>query len=432
MTIVGGKRATRAAMCSARGAAVGACLVACFGCGSTTRGVERDAGADAADAPADVSADAVDAQRCDPSVLDDAGTLPDAPPPDRPYVVELSITNHACARMSDGTVRCRGRNVYGQVGNGTAGLASEPPTEVAGLTDVVQVMASIESTCARLRDGTVRCWGSNRDGALGVGHAGDEECGSSESPTACRRRPTTVPGLTDVTHLASGPLAVCAVRGDGSVWCWGRTHFPVQTDVREYPTPIRMEGLRDVVWIRGLIAGWVVRYADGRHEALRWSFQPPPIPAGAVVAEGPFNEHFCYRLPDSSARCLGYNPNGKLGNGRSSYPEPVPEPVDPGLCGVRSITTGAFHTCAVLADRRVWCWGDTSSDDDDAVGPERCVGINRPTTCLTRPTLVEGIDQVDRLFANAWETCAIRADRSVWCWGSVAPVRAARPARLDW
>jgi len=407
-----------------------------LGCGATTTSAQ---GGDASAAVDDVALDALDAaaeappdaRRCDPSVLADAGSLPDAPPPDGPYVVELSLELiHSCARMSDGTARCRGANFFGQLGDGTTDSTSHRSARVAGLTGVEQIVAGPGWGCARLGDGTVRCWGWNRYGSLGVGHDGDENCATAEPFQPCRRLPTAVLGLTDVVHLAVSAVTVCAVRRDGTVWCWGGSHFPVDTGEQDHPTPVRIEGLRDVVRLRGLLGGWVVRHADGSHEVRRWSDRAPPIPADATVAEGLPGSHLCYRLPDSSVRCVGYNPNGKLGNGGSSYPDPVMESVDPGLCGVRSIVTGAYHTCALLADRRVWCWGNVSADDDidGGAGLERCVGISRQSTCMTRPTLEEGLDQVVELFAGVWETCAIRADRSVWCWGRDS----VRPERVEW
>jgi alpha-tubulin suppressor-like RCC1 family protein len=184
--------------------------------------------------------------------------------------------------------------------------------------------------------------------------------------------------------------------------------------------------------MRALRSAWLARHRDGRYEALVWGAEPPTVPREATIPDGIRNDHICYVLPDTSMRCLGYNEGGKIGNGSSSWPEDVTAPWDPGLCGVRSIATGGTHTCAVLADRRVWCWGDTHNDRGGDPATERCVGVNMPVNCVTRPTLVEGIDQVERLFVGTWNTCAIRADRSVWCWGSTALGGGARPTRLVW
>ena len=412
-----------------------ACAALCFGCASTTTrapgsdaSAVDDAALDVLDATAEAPADATaDARRCDPSALADAGSLPDAPPPDGPYVVELSLSgSHDCVRMSDGTVRCRGLNVYGQLGDRTTTSAYDRPARVDAIADADQVVTGLDSTCARLRDGTIRCWGSNRYDQLGVGHAGDEPCEYDRHEPQCRLRPVAVPGLNDVVHLAASMFTYCAVRRGGDVWCWGSNLFPVFLDARRAPTPVRMTGLDDIVWMRAMLTGWIARHRDGRYEVF-YAYAVSAIPSDAMVPSGAYNSHACYVLPDSSMRCVGINPNGKLGNGRSSYPDPVLDPVDPGLCGVRSIVTGGYHTCALLADYRVWCWGDTHSDRDDDPATERCVGINERTSCVTRPTLVEGLDQVVELFAGVWETCAIRADRSVWCWG-----RTARPARVEW
>ncbi len=381
----------------------------------------------ALDALPDVDA----ARRCDPSALADIGALSDAPLPDGPYVVELSLDiSHACALKSDGTVHCRGANDRGELGDGTAEHRFERAVPVAGLVGAAQVVVGLDSTCARMNDGTVRCWGSNIYHQLGVGHAGDEDCGG----TPCRLRPAPVPGLTDIVHLASSRFTYCAARRDGSVWCWGTIGFPAAIPTRPAPTPVRMPGLDDVVWLRALRSAWLARHRDGRYEALVWGADPPTFPREAEIPEGIRNDHVCYLLPDASMRCLGYNHGGKIGNGTSSYPEDVAEPWDPGLCGVRSIVTGGVHTCAVLADRRVWCWGDIHFDSVGDADPatERCVGVNRPVRCATRPTRVEGVDQVERLFAGTWQTCAIRTDRSVWCWGGLFHSPATSPARVAW
>ena len=411
-----------------------ACAALCLGCAPTTTHTPGgdasvdDAALDVLDATAEAPADvATDARRCDPSALADAGALPDAAPPDGPYVAELSLRgSHECARMSDGTVRCFGLNDDGQLGDGTTTSANDRPARVDAIADAEQVVAEHGVTCARLRDGTVRCWGSNRYDQLGVGHAGDEPCRYDRHEPLCRLRPVAVPGLTGVVHLAASEFTYCAVRRGGDVWCWGSVGFPVRIEARSAPTPVRMPGLDDIVWMRATLTGWIARHRDGRYEVFNTA--PLPIPVDATVPSGAYNSHVCYLLPDSSVRCVGINANGKLGNGRSSYPDPLLEPVDPGLCGVRAVVTGGFHTCALLADRRAWCWGDPRIDDDDDDGLERCVGINRQTACMTRPTLVEGLDQVVALFAGTWETCAIRADRSVWCWGRDS----VRPARVEW
>lgn len=99
---------------------------------------------------------------------------------------------------------------------------------------------------------------------------------------------------------------------------------------------------------------------------------------------------------------------------------------------MRSVATGGRHTCALLADRRVWCWGGATGGLGSAAPTERCVGIRGAVDCVTRPARVEGVDQVELLFTGTLITCAIRADRSVWCWGFVNARYTERPVRVEW
>ncbi len=81
---------------------------------------------------------------------------------------------------------------------------------------VVQAAAEIacggSHACARLLDGSVRCWGMNIFGQLGVAPSNDPV------PT-----PTVVPAMDGVTTIAAASFTTCALRDDGSVWCWGMT-----------------------------------------------------------------------------------------------------------------------------------------------------------------------------------------------------------------
>ena len=77
---------------------------------------------------------------------------------------------HACAVTDAGAVECWGRGHRGQLGNDTLAEKSREPVDVVGLSSgVVTVSAGSVHTCALTTAGAVRCWGSNRAGALGDG-----------------------------------------------------------------------------------------------------------------------------------------------------------------------------------------------------------------------------------------------------------------------
>jgi len=114
----------------------------------------------------------------------------------------------ACAIADDGTVHCWGNNPVGQLGDGTL-ISRTSPVAVVNLGAAVSIAAGASTACAILSaSGAVRCWGSNIQGQLGNGTV-------TNSAT-----PVAVISLANMTSLAVGADHACAVRVDGSVWCW--------------------------------------------------------------------------------------------------------------------------------------------------------------------------------------------------------------------
>lgn len=127
-----------------------------------------------------------------------------------------------CALRLDGAVVCWGYNYYGQLGNGTAGvLGGEDGVTaefVSNLSNVTDVSASNQHTCATKGNGELWCWGPNGLGALG-NDCSALPCQQASDANLFSPLPMLVP-LSNTTTSAVGLGHTCAV-ADGAVYCWG-------------------------------------------------------------------------------------------------------------------------------------------------------------------------------------------------------------------
>ena len=121
--------------------------------------------------------------------------------------------NQACALTLGGGMKCWGWDGYGQNGNGTLAQAQKTPVDVNGLTSGVAAITSGDEgqNCAVTTAGAAQCWG-------------DDLLGPARRP---RRRPeqttpVSVTGLSSgVASIAAGGWHTCALTTAGGVLCWG-------------------------------------------------------------------------------------------------------------------------------------------------------------------------------------------------------------------
>ncbi|MDG4551260.1 MAG: hypothetical protein P9G45_12725 [Candidatus Contendobacter sp.] len=136
---------------------------------------------------------------------------------------------HTVALKGDGTVWAWGNNATGQLGDGTTNTKRTSPVQARGLTNVVASAAGGLHTVALKGDGTVWAWGRNKEGQLGDGTATD------------RPTPVQVIGLSGVTAIAAGAAYSIALKSDGTLWAWGWINSTTNT------TPAQVSGLTDIV-----------------------------------------------------------------------------------------------------------------------------------------------------------------------------------------
>lgn len=103
------------------------------------------------------------------------------------------------------------------------------PMIVEGLEDITQVSVGSGHACALKRDGTVWCWGHNEFGQTGTPPESPDACVSPQASYYCIRTPRRVEGLNDVEELHAGGDMTCVRRGDRTLWCWGDNSPPSPT-----------------------------------------------------------------------------------------------------------------------------------------------------------------------------------------------------------
>ncbi|MCC7536268.1 MAG: hypothetical protein IT379_08645 [Deltaproteobacteria bacterium] len=143
---------------------------------------------------------------------------------------------HTCVTFRSGAVRCWGANDAGQLGVLPTGPGGYLPVDAGINGTAVGVSCSQASTCARMFDGSVQCWGYND-----LGQAGN---GTFDTPAP----PGPVRGLSGeyAIQVVVGTWFACAVLDSGGVMCWGFNEDAQLGDesFEHRPGAVRVRGLR--------------------------------------------------------------------------------------------------------------------------------------------------------------------------------------------
>lgn len=153
------------------------------------------------------------------------------------------------------------------------------------------------------------------------------------------------------------------------------------------------------------------------------------VPTLSSPAAG--NEHTCI-VRDSTVWCTGANSRGQLGTGTTTKSIAFAPSL---LTEATSVFAGGLSTCAIKTDTSLWCWGQLATSLDSLTLPPAVV-----RTDVTTPVQIP-LTSVKSVAIGANHSCALLLDRSVWCWGvgnsgqlgdgmktnSIVPVR----ARID-
>src|SRR4051812_932556 len=223
----------------------------------------------------------------------------------------------------------------------------------------VGIATGLWHTCTRFSDQSIRCTGRNNQGQIG---------NNSFDPA---HAPVLV--LANAASIRAGAEHACSLMNDGTMQCWGSNYTGQLGD--------------------GTMGGFalVPQAVQGISNAI------------SAVTNG---YHTCAILSDHTVKCWGRNQQGQVGNGDNTTDVTVPASVL-GLGAVADLAAGGYHTCALMPDSTVKCWGRNGRG---ALGDGTSNDASTPVT-------VSGMNTASALALGGYHSCALLRDGTVQCWG---------------
>lgn len=301
---------------------------------------------------------------------------------------------------------------------------------------VASVSTGRFNTCALMLDGTVWCWGRSDSGTIGDGNLGGISCNTA--PEKCRPTPSQVTALGTATkQISVGGNHACAVKNDGTLWCWGAKGMLGEGNNPPSDAVVQVTALgSDVASVAAAEDSVCALKKDGSvwcwgsnnwgqlgNDSFGYFFYPSPLqamPSGATQISARF-WHVCALKNDGTLWCWGYGRYGALGtlNLTSCHTYDLcaysPIQVNNAGSGISQVATGSNHTCIRKTDGTQWCWGLNNSGElgDGTIGGPACGGMCRTTPAQT---MALGNTVVSTGLGERY-TCSLKADGSAWCSG---------------
>jgi alpha-tubulin suppressor-like RCC1 family protein len=331
---------------------------------------------------------------------------------------------HTCSVRIDNAVYCWGGNTIGQIGDGTDQDRPQPTRVPLPFAGVMDLQAGFRHTCVALVTGDVYCWGENLDGQIGPAELG----AAVRTPVRVDLPQTEVGG---VVGLAAGEYHTCANYADGRLFCWGsdkQGQLGVgEGSTRVPPTEVAFTGsvvkvgagdFFTCAMVQGDESKRVSCFGQNHRGQLGdGTFEDRPFPEQALfgaVFDIDVGGFFVLAAPESGDTSLfgwGENSYGQLGPTTLGEDTPDPVEVTPPW-NLIDFSAGLGHACAARwSEERPWdivCWGGNGQGQ---------LG-DGTTVSRAEPRVVEGLDDVIRVEAGLLHTCASTLEGKAYCWGA--------------
>lgn len=327
---------------------------------------------------------------------------------------------HACALFDNAKIKCWGYNASGQLGNGTTKNAQDLSAVLKSVPlkdDAKSLALGVSHSCALLVNGKVTCWGANQAGQLGLENtspvSGEFTSQASDSQLSSSKLKEIDLSVDDtgIKQLVTGANHNCVLFNSGNIACWGENKYG-------------QLGLGDNLESKQNIG-------DEAQEMGKNLQRVDLGNAKTAKAITLGDRHTCALLNDDAIKCWGDNSFGQLGQGNTSTIGNKANQMGDALpaielgdnFAVTELMSGGFHTCAIgvvnnaVDEPKVKCWGrnrygqlgyeDTKNrgDSEGEMGSKLDV-----LAFATNRTVVS-------LALGQNHTCAILDNDQIKCWG---------------
>ncbi len=335
-------------------------------------------------------------------------------------------TYQSCAILDNGDTKCWGYNNHGQLGQGDNTHRGDDANEMGdnlpainlgtGRT-AIAISAGYFYSCAILDNDDTKCWGKNAQGQLGLGdttNRGDTANQMGDNLPAINLGT----GRTAVAISTAGRHA-CAILDNGDLKCWGdNDHGQL--------------GLGDTT-----------RRGD---MANQMGDDLPTVDLGTgrtATAISNNYQHTCAILDNGNVKCWGNGKYGQLGQGDTANRGEAANQMGDDLPNIdlgtgrtaTAISTGSYHSCALLDNGDLKCWGYNSEgnlglgDTTHRGEAANQMGDDLPAIDLgTGRTVITIAAETSGYGLN----CVLLDDETVKCWGDNSDGQLALGNTTDW
>lgn len=269
--------------------------------------------------------------------------------------VKLSAgTSFTCALYSNGKVKCWGIAASGQLGQGNTTILGDNAAEVGGALNfinlgtgrtVLDISSGASHSCALLDNYSVKCWGLNSSGQLGIGSTQNKGDNTGEMGDSLPAVDLGVGRTAKV--VVAGSANTCAILDNDSLKCWG----------------VGTSGING--------KGNITTLGDNAAE-MGDNLTPINFGTGKTVKQvslAKITNSACAILNDNTVKCWGINTSGRLGYGDVAVRGDGANEMGDFLPVVNlgtgrtalDISLGRIHTCARLDNNSVKCWGEAGT-----------------------------------------------------------------------